>query len=199
MEEYKFGDWVSGDKHSQNITVTVHYKTTTTSSTTSKTVQTTTTTTFTTSKTVQTTTTTSVTNGVSANIIDDEEKSEDSSVEFETLNEDFIDEVLISDNSSDQSVIYDDEIKALPIEDREVTKVEFRYFEFKYNFNLFTESINWGYCWSPCRHISSSLSCHCWSCFLEEEKKINGSGCSAQSRSNKFNKCYYNILFSVQR
>eukprot|EP00092_Neocalanus_flemingeri_P031215 GFUD01033907.1.p1 GENE.GFUD01033907.1~~GFUD01033907.1.p1 ORF type:complete len:304 (+),score=94.22 GFUD01033907.1:37-948(+) len=113
MEEYKFGDWASGSKHSQNISVSVEYKTTTT--------------------TLQTTTKTETTekfieyevpkDDVAGDKIDEETEADDSSDdEAEVYIEDRIDDITVPANGTDQTVVYDDDIEALPIEDREAAE-----------------------------------------------------------------------------
>jgi len=105
MEEYKFGDWVSGEKHSQDISVSVQYKTTTTTPTTTAY-----------STTAYTTTTiTTITEEVSETIIDDKEKNENSTGIY-------IDEVVIAYNRTEETVFYEDDIEALPIADRDNTQ-----------------------------------------------------------------------------
>eukprot|EP00092_Neocalanus_flemingeri_P076628 GFUD01095059.1.p1 GENE.GFUD01095059.1~~GFUD01095059.1.p1 ORF type:complete len:301 (+),score=88.35 GFUD01095059.1:36-938(+) len=110
MEEYKFGDWASGSKHSQNISVSVEYKTTTT--------------------TLKTTTKTETTekyevteDDVAGDKIDEETEANDSSDdEAEVYIEDRIDDIAVPANGTDQTVVYDDDIEALPIEDKEAAE-----------------------------------------------------------------------------
>eukprot|EP00092_Neocalanus_flemingeri_P076630 GFUD01095061.1.p1 GENE.GFUD01095061.1~~GFUD01095061.1.p1 ORF type:complete len:309 (+),score=91.30 GFUD01095061.1:36-962(+) len=118
MEEYKFGDWASGSKHSQNISVSVEYKTTTTTTTTATTLQTTTKT-ETTEKFIEYEV---PKDDVAGDKIEEETKADDSADEAEVYIEDRIDDIAVPANGTDQTVVYDDDIEALPIEDREAAE-----------------------------------------------------------------------------
>ena len=115
MEEYKFGDWVSGYKHSQNISVTVQQKTTTTTQQTSPSSKLITTPILHTTTKIHT-----QVEDIEGKIADD--KSSHDSIEHDD-NIEHDDSIADDDKEINQDKVYDDEIKALPIEDREVAEV----------------------------------------------------------------------------
>ena len=111
MEEYKFGDWVSGYKHSQNISVTVQQKTTTTATT----QQTSPSSKLITTQILHTTT------KIHTQVEDIEGKIANDKSSHDSIEHD--DSIADDDKETNEDKVYDDEIKALPIEDREVAEV----------------------------------------------------------------------------
>ena len=111
MEEYKFGDWVSGYKHSQNISVTVQQKTTTTA-TTQQTLP---------SSKLITTPILHTTTKIHTQVEDIEGKIANDKSSHDSIEHD--DSIADDDREINEDKVYDDEIKALPIEDREVAEV----------------------------------------------------------------------------
>jgi hypothetical protein len=109
MEEYKFGDWVSGYKHSQNISVHVQQKTTTpmTTQQTSLSSKQTTTTTLQTTTNIHTVEDYEVTtDDIDVKIADD--KSSHESIEHD-------DSIVDDDREINEDNVYDDNIEALPV------------------------------------------------------------------------------------
>jgi len=116
MEEYKFGDWSSGEKHSKNMTVSVKQATTTTT--------TSTTTTLSTSISPQQTTKASkvmttpevyevTTDDIAVRIEDSEARGNE---EPNDTKEELIESIEKEESSE---AVYTDDIEALPIEDRD--------------------------------------------------------------------------------
>ena len=113
MEEYKFGDWVSGYKHSQNISVTVQQKTTTT--TTATTQQTSPSSKLITTPILHTTT------KIHTQVEDIEGKIANDKSSHDSIEHD--DSIADDDKETNEDKVYDDEIEALPIEYREAAEV----------------------------------------------------------------------------
>jgi len=117
MEEYKFGDWASGDKHSKNMTVSVKQATTTTTSTSTTTTLSTSTSPQQTTKASKIMTTSEVyeeaTDDFAVRIEDNEARGIIEPIDNE--------EELIESSEKDESseAVYTDDIEALPIEDRD--------------------------------------------------------------------------------
>eukprot|EP00092_Neocalanus_flemingeri_P103739 GFUD01132781.1.p1 GENE.GFUD01132781.1~~GFUD01132781.1.p1 ORF type:complete len:338 (+),score=97.91 GFUD01132781.1:37-1050(+) len=143
MEEYKFGDWLSGNKHSHSFNVNVNLRTTTTISTTTTTLTTTVTTTSTTTTFMHTTTSASTTTEIvteeettalpittnhpeNSSLHEDDDDSEEvmeTNYEYEESNENHghqEDQETIDSNKPEgrsDIPIYDEDVEALAIED----------------------------------------------------------------------------------